>query len=769
MPIGTGYFRSLIFNLSPRSIRTLTPCLDLATTTMATTSVRPASSLASSPSASSSNVVDAQSQASGSGSRPSTSSPMLPLSAFPPQGTPIHDKPSSWDFYKNVLGSPKYVVAPMVSGSELPWRLLSREFGADLCYSPMINSRSLVDCLNATSKAAKAKQKDWFDTELGEEGHGKDKMLVAQLAGHDPDMLLQAAKYVEDHCLAVDLNLGCPQHIAKRGRYGSFLQEDWPLIFRLINILHLNLKVPVTAKMRVFPDVETTVAYAKMLQHAGAQIVTVHGRTREQKGHKTGLADWKKIRAVKEALDVPVFANGNILYGEDLADALEKTGADGVMSAEGNLYTASIFSSPEIRSRYGTDVFPYLNDAEHPEWAALPYIPAIANMYLDRVVECQTKTEHAAVKGHMFKILKPALDKHRECMSIVGQAKLLPVDEESKEPRENIVKEYREAVKVIEAKLKDDQQNASFLQPPSDQVKMPPEYRYVPHWLCQPYFRPELPPHPSSSSSKDKAKGSGKAAGMIDPNDEQSRGEKRIIEEEEQKDESAEQKKIRLEKQINEANELKSEGNTLFAKKELDEACTKWLDAIAALPPVEENEKGKEKETEEKIMEVSEEEALCLQSEEYLALQQLQRQEVELRTTLLSNVAEGRLRLEQWRLAIEACDQALSITPRHIKSLSRRATANEQLNTHSSLSKALQDLETLSTDSNLPPSQLPSIKKSISRVKEKESQAMEIEKQEMMDKLKGLGNTLLGKFGLSTDNFKFEQNQSGSWGMKFQR
>ena len=67
--------------------------------------------------------------------------------------------------------------------------------------------------------------------------------------------------------------------------------DDWDLVFRLINTLHLNLKVPVTAKFRVYDSVEKSIAYARMIQRAGAQIVTVQGRTREMKGHKTGLAD----------------------------------------------------------------------------------------------------------------------------------------------------------------------------------------------------------------------------------------------------------------------------------------------------------------------------------------------------------------------------------------------------------------------------------------------------------------------------------------------
>lgn len=173
-----------------------------------------------------------------------------------------------------------------------------------------------------------------------------DRPLFVQFCANSPDILLEAARYVEPFCDAVDLNLGCPQGIAKKGHYGSFLQEDWDLIYKLINKLHKNLAVPVTAKIRILETKEKTLDYAKVILSAGASILTVHGRQREQKGHKTGLADWSVIRYLRDNLpkETVIFANGNILQHEDIEKCLEQTGADGVMSAEGNLCDPTIFA-----------------------------------------------------------------------------------------------------------------------------------------------------------------------------------------------------------------------------------------------------------------------------------------------------------------------------------------------------------------------------------------------------------------------------------------
>jgi tRNA-dihydrouridine synthase 1 len=270
-------------------------------------------------------------------------------------------------FYESI-GSPKYVVAPMVDQSEFAWRLLTRSFlppelrATVLAYSPMLHAKLFIDAPKYRSshfepiKPPLVLPAPGVDTEqqktLSEEdayldGNPKmDRPLFVQFCANEPDVLLKAAKIVQPYCDAVDLNLGCPQGIAKKGHYGAFLQEDWDLIYKLINTLHKNLEIPVTAKMRILETKEKSLEYAKMILSAGASIITVHGRQREQKGHNTGLADWTILRYIRDNLppDTVMFVNGNILQYDDLQKCLDATNADAVMSAEGNLYDPSIFA-----------------------------------------------------------------------------------------------------------------------------------------------------------------------------------------------------------------------------------------------------------------------------------------------------------------------------------------------------------------------------------------------------------------------------------------
>ncbi|PHH63592.1 hypothetical protein CDD81_5684 [Ophiocordyceps australis] len=253
-------------------------------------------------------------------------------------------------FYESI-GSPKFIVAPMVDQSEFAWRKLARSFMPAsqqlLAYSPMLHARLYAQDEKYRRSHFQGVRPDGHEPWL-DGNPALDRPLIVQFCANDADMLLAAAQKVAPYCDAVDLNLGCPQGIARKGHYGAFLQDDQELVFKLIRTLHQHLSVPVTAKIRILDTKEATLAYARNVIDAGASILTVHGRRREQKGHLTGVADWQMLRFLRDNLppETVIFANGNILQHGDVQRCLEATGADGVMSADGHLSDPAIFAEP---------------------------------------------------------------------------------------------------------------------------------------------------------------------------------------------------------------------------------------------------------------------------------------------------------------------------------------------------------------------------------------------------------------------------------------
>uniref|UniRef100_A0A0X3Q3G7 tRNA-dihydrouridine synthase n=2 Tax=Schistocephalus solidus TaxID=70667 RepID=A0A0X3Q3G7_SCHSO len=323
----------------------------------------------------------------------------------------------------------KLVLAPMVDQSELAWRMLARKYGAQITFTPMMNINQFI-----RDPKYRKKVMEFSD---------EDRPLIVQFCGNSPELFAQSAKFVEDYCDGVNLNLGCPQGIARRGHYGSYLQDEWELISSMVRECASRVKVPVSVKIRIFPDVDRTVAYAKMLEAAGAAFIAVHGRTREQNGQKTGLADWEQIRAVKSAVSIPIIANGNILYFEDIEKCLRATKADALMSAEPQLYNPALFSGQQ------------------------PCVFSVCLEYLDfvRTYPCAM----SVVRGHLFKVLRNTLNKHQEYRETLAETKTL-------EDVESLVKELDRLC-----------QKSCRVVPWSSDLEPRPIAQ--PHWICQPYLR----------------------------------------------------------------------------------------------------------------------------------------------------------------------------------------------------------------------------------------------------------------------------------------
>ncbi|EFC41350.1 predicted protein [Naegleria gruberi] len=297
-----------------------------------------------------------------------------------------------YDFWRSI-GSPKYVVAPMVDQSEMAFRLLSKEYGATLAYTPMFHGMYF-----AYHKKYRARFYQ-FNPDL-------EGPVFAQFCTNDPETFVQCGKRVWDlskqKISAIDLNLGCPQRIARRGRYGSFLMEDLQTVHSIINKAHLELPMPVTAKIRIFEDLELTMNYVKTVVDAGAQVLCVHGRTREQKGANQNYADWTVIRAIREQFpQIPMIANGNIRTFQDVQDCLEYTRVDAVMSGEGLLENPALFNGGQF---------------VHPL--------DISDKYVN-ICKTHFPPDHNNIKRHLFRILDKYIPEDRsDLRGILGKASL---------------------------------------------------------------------------------------------------------------------------------------------------------------------------------------------------------------------------------------------------------------------------------------------------------------------------------------------------------
>ena len=368
-----------------------------------------------------------------------------------------------------------------------------------------------------------------------------DRPLFVQFCANDPDELLEAAKYVQPFCDAVDLNLGCPQGIARKGHYGAFLQDDWDLIFRIVNNLHENLDVPITAKIRIQETREKTLAYAKVILSAGASVLTVHGRQRDQKGHNTGLADWSVLRYLRENLpsDTVIFANGNILQHEDIQRCLEETGADGVMSAEGNLCDPTIFSRPPEIGREGRNYWRgrdrkgghridsvfrrymdiiYQHVLEEPAPVRAPLyspsdpvnlnvvrdVPATESIDTDQPPTKKQKREKyikptspniLAMRAHLFRLLRPLLSIHTNIRDSLARCRAGDIS-----AFENVLRMTEQAVKQGLIDYESDpsrHETSNILGNGLEEQQGKDESSIAtvdackrPWWVCQPYVRP---------------------------------------------------------------------------------------------------------------------------------------------------------------------------------------------------------------------------------------------------------------------------------------
>lgn len=213
-------------------------------------------------------------------------------------------------------------LAPMSGISDLPFRRLVKGFGAGLVFSEMIASR-------ATLQEETSSLRDVAD-------YNEEFPMAVQLAGCEPDIMAEAARVNVDRGAAIiDINFGCPVKKIVKKFAGSALMRDELLALEIMRETVKAVNVPVTVKMRLGWDDENLNApvLAKMAEDVGVKMVTVHGRTRCQM--YKGQANWEAVRRVKEAINIPLVINGDIMNPEDARRAMEISGADGVMIGRG--------------------------------------------------------------------------------------------------------------------------------------------------------------------------------------------------------------------------------------------------------------------------------------------------------------------------------------------------------------------------------------------------------------------------------------------------
>jgi tRNA-dihydrouridine synthase B len=222
------------------------------------------------------------------------------------------------------------LLAPMEGITDLPFRLLCKEYGADIVYTEFAASEALIRYVPQTLKKIKIDD--------------KERPVAIQIFGSSPESMAKAAQIVEQAGAdIVDINYGCWVKKVVNNNAGSALMKTPELMAEITNKCANAVKIPVTIKTRLGWDSDSINIFdiAKMQEEAGAKAITVHCRTRSQK--ITGNADWTYIPKIKENITIPLILNGDISSPELCLEAMNTDGADGIMIGRSSMGNPFIF------------------------------------------------------------------------------------------------------------------------------------------------------------------------------------------------------------------------------------------------------------------------------------------------------------------------------------------------------------------------------------------------------------------------------------------
>lgn len=243
---------------------------------------------------------------------------------------------------KDLIAS-KVSLAPMAGITDYVLRSLIREHSNTcLLTTEMISSEALTQVKDT-------------DIVVKDENHSP---ISYQLSGHKPKMIADCAKYLERYADMIDINMGCPVNKVVKGTDGCALMRNVELAEEIVRTVKSQISIPLSVKFRLGYTYEELnfVEYGQKMQNAGADFITIHGRTRSQM--YGGKADWKKIAELKRNVDIPVFANGDVVSIETAEQCLEESQADGVAIGRGVLGDPTLIARVEEYFKTGKKLPP---------------------------------------------------------------------------------------------------------------------------------------------------------------------------------------------------------------------------------------------------------------------------------------------------------------------------------------------------------------------------------------------------------------------------